>query len=677
MSKENQPRLLRAVVVDYDCYALSPETLNAALDDISGDVAPAFISRSHSGGVHAIWLLEEPVWVMSPDLRKRLLNWFKKHLKLGQLLPNMDDKVFHDAMIYHHAGRDWQACDGKLITTNTVSRAMLECGESANFKGSGVAVPLEIVAAEVDARFPGRWVGAFEENARGVRFWEEGADAMSALVKPEGMLCYTGDKSFMDWATLFGRSFVEKFLDDKIGGASDCAWFDGREFWVYSDATAAWRTAKSDEMARKLKVQFGLSSKDKGENATEVERALHQICTVNHVASAGPFVQRPAGILLFEGKRHLNIASVKPCMPADGECGPDDFPWIENFLEHSFLDTKDGNDQLLLGDWAGQPQEQLMRFLAWLKRAYLAGLNYAPAQGQVLVLAGESGCGKTLLADVLIGGALGGKKDASRYLLGESHFSKKLFEMPCWVVNDAVAASDPARKARYNSLVKRVAANREFESEAKFVDAVDVAWQGRLVITCNVDPESIGVMPQLDASIADKVLALRCWGDSDDSAAEELAARKWFGIWKGRTPDQNVQHELPAFLRWLTTWEIPSWIPTDARFGYKAYAHPELKAVADSASYFASFEEVLKTYLAAYFLANPELKEWCGTATQLAEVMQADDSPVKSSTKNYSGRGISRDLSNMVARQKCWKRLKDGYAKYHFDKEKWCEQAGN
>jgi len=675
LSKENSPRLMRALLVDYDCYSLSDETLEATLDSVPSALAPAFVSRSPSRGVHAMWLLEEPIWVASNDLRKRLLGWFKRQLKLAQLLPGMDEKVYNDAMLYFACGRNWQALESQLINKATIARALLECGTQATFKGNGVVVPLDIVAAEVEARFPGRWQGDFTENARGCRFWDDSGDAQSAIVKNEGMLCYTGDKGFLDWASIFGRGFVEKFIDDKIGGSLDGRYFDGTDYWIFSEGTKMWRKISRDDLSRKLRVQ-GLSGvSERGMTFSLVDKTLDAIAEQNLVASAAPFVQRRTGIVVVDGQRHLNISNVRPIEPVDGEAWADDFPWIQNFLANSFVQVKDGHGQQLM-DFATDPDEQLWRFLAWLQRAYKAGIEYEPCQGHVLVLAGEPGCGKTLLADVLIGKALGGKVDASRFILGETHFNKKMFHVACWTVNDASASTDPQRKARYNSLVKQVAANRDFSHEAKGRDAVDVAWMGRLAITCNVDPESLQMMPSMDSSMADKVLALRVWGgdgDDEDENRKQMEEVKWFGLWNGRKPDENITHELPFFLRWLLTWEAPAYIERDPRFGYRSYAHPALREHAESVGQFAPFSEILSAFLTVFFLSKPEEIEWRGTATDLLEVLNGDLSPVKSVAKEFNSYKIGRGLASLTNRagHKCRKNIKDGRSIYTFPRDKW------
>jgi hypothetical protein len=222
-------------------------------------------------------------------------------------------------------------------------------------------------------------------------------------------------------------------------------------------------------------------------------------------------------------------------------------------------------------------------------------------------------------------------------------------------------------------LVKKVAANREFEMEAKFRDAVDVCWQGRLVITCNVDPESIQVMPSLDMSMSDKILALRMWGaDGDIDQVDQI---KWFGAWNNRSPDENIVHELPAFLNWLLTWEPSPLCVPDPRFGFKSYHHPELKQHADSVSSSASFEEVLHIYLGGWFkqFLNKEKPEWRGTATTLLQEVQ-NDGFVCHVAKEYNSWKMGRNLMAMVSRKKCFKTAnKNGCSVYTFDRETWSD----
>jgi hypothetical protein len=71
-------------------------------------------------------------------------------------------------------------------------------------------IPLEIIAKEVQGRFPNRWEGDFRLDALGKRFWDATADnATGCQVKPDGMLCFTGTEPFVKWDQIFGRLWTE------------------------------------------------------------------------------------------------------------------------------------------------------------------------------------------------------------------------------------------------------------------------------------------------------------------------------------------------------------------------------------------------------------------------------------------------------------------------------------
>lgn len=51
---------------------------------------------------------------------------------------------------------------------------------------------------------------AFELGARGVRFWDPLADCpTAAIVRENGMVCFTGAFPFQSWADIFGTDFID------------------------------------------------------------------------------------------------------------------------------------------------------------------------------------------------------------------------------------------------------------------------------------------------------------------------------------------------------------------------------------------------------------------------------------------------------------------------------------
>jgi hypothetical protein len=649
LSKENEPYKLRAIVADYDAN-ISQEELFGALERTESRYRPNYVSRSFSGNVRAVWLLEEPLLVLCSDLRSRLMTAFKRHFKIAKLFPGLDERAFADGMTYYEVGYDWLEITGaRLISPELGTRLLVEAADKAKLRLPGtVTIPLEIIEAEVHARFPGRWSGPFAEGARGVRFWDSEADALSAIVKPEGMLTYTGGGSFMTWAQIFGRAFVEKYLDDRIGNAVNKFWWDvtNRCYWRYSENLMSWVAMSKDDVMMWLET-YGLSRSSQGGGASEITCALQRIQEHREVSAAGPYAHRPPGIMEIgqPRRRFLNTADCQCLKPAEGECYEDDFPWIANFLSVAF-----------------DPPEQLDCFLAWLKRFYETGLIQDPQPGHALFLAGDVGQGKTLMSNYLIGGLVGGSAEATAWLMGETAFNKSLYERALWTMDDSLAASDPKRLSLYSSIIKKTVANKKFEFHAKFRDATQVEWQGRVVVTCNLDPESIRVIPNLDMSIIDKVCAFRI--STTDEETKGFA-----GPLRGSlTPQQHIERELPAFANWLLRWEIPEHIAVDPRFGFRSYIHGNIREESHDSSPAAQFEELLTMFLESWFACNPQETKWEGGAMKLLSEMTSD--PLISGIANkYTGERVGQHLTRLMGIGKVKFRRVKGHRKWIIDRE--------
>src|SRR5690606_36589839 len=102
---------------------------------------------------------------------------------------------------------EWYTLKTDPVPADICRGAAVKAGKSLN-KDCKSEVSLEAIAAEVEKRFPGRWQGEFKVDATGVRFWDPNADAPAGCqVKPDGMLCFTGNVPFMRWADIFGRAW--------------------------------------------------------------------------------------------------------------------------------------------------------------------------------------------------------------------------------------------------------------------------------------------------------------------------------------------------------------------------------------------------------------------------------------------------------------------------------------
>lgn len=603
----NPVHSVHALVADYDSE-IGDSDLDGMLSR-AHEAAPNWVHRTPSGGARLVWILERPVLIASPAVLIRMLRTAAKALDLRGLLPGFDfDSAFLNPTIYYDVGMDWMEVDGApLLKSSVVEGWVLKSSESVKWQGD--AIPLDVIETEMQRRFPNRWNGVFVEGARGVRFWDPMADnPTAAIVRPTGMQCFTGSSGFVSWTKIFGSRFVEQFTTSRLSEVIDGVWYDGRAYW-YQSADGKWEARAEREMARWLKVEQGLAAeKEKNATFSEVEQALHTVDQHRRVVGAAPFVYLPPGMIEFMGKRVLNTARVHPLRPADSisDWG-DRFPWLSQFLEKFF-----DND------------EQLVYFLSWLKRFYCSALDGTPRQGQALFVAGEPGQGKTLLSNRIVSGLMGGHQDAAQFLLGASSFNKELFHHGLWSVDDATPGDSSADHKKFSSLLKKVTANTTFEYHAKFQDSVMVEWTGRVIITGNLDAESLRILPDLDTSILDKIMLFRA------ATVDKMFPER-------HVLQETIVRELPYLAAYLLEFEIPEeCVSTQARYGVKSYHHPELSLAAGESTDAAVLDEVLDAFLLER-QRNGENDPWHGTATGLMQDIFLYDS-----LRNIVGRNSAR-----------------------------------
>jgi len=166
-------------------------------------------------------------------------------------------------------------------------------------------------------------------------------------------------------------------------------------------------------------------------------------------------------------------------------------------------------------------------------------------------------------------------------------------------MDDVTPLSDAAKHRHYTALLKKMVANRIFSADEKFRKVQTVEWCGRVVVTTNLDPESIRILPALDVSNQDKLSLFRI-RTKDRQFPEDVV--------------DIITGELPALGRWLIDWEAPAEVRGSVRYGVKPYIEESLQIEARQSSDTAQFEELLGAFLQQL----PEgTREWAGTATDL------------------------------------------------------------
>jgi hypothetical protein len=595
-SGKNQIKFLHGVIADYDG---SPEKIQADLLklDFPNGKAPTWVTTTFSGKARLIWAFERPVPVFTNDVMDKFKQLLLIDLKVNKLLSGLDEGAWENPHTPFELGTHWRQPYGDTRISSSLVMAMLhEAATKAKFKVDGPTIPLEVIAAEVDRRWPNRWTGAFVDGAKGIRFWDHRADnPTGCTIRTNGVIAYTGECKFMHWSEILGNEFVAQYQVSRIGTAIDGTYYDGKHYWQKTDA-GTWASFCGQQTGRRLSVKNRLSAQSKKGSASEVSAAITSIEDMKGVDGAFPCLFMKEEVVSDGARNYLNIsrAHTFPTTGSRRKWG-DGFPWMAEYLIGLF------------------GQNQLDVFLSWLARFYNNARLGTPKKGHALFIAGDVSAGKTLLAQRIIGEMMGGWQEATSYLLGSTSFNEELFYHPVWTVDDAVAASDSKRHTAYSQMVKKIVANPYQEFHPKFKKAVSFRFNGRLIVTMNSDPVSIGMLPNIEQSILDKLVILKAEkpGTSFDGA------------------DGKVRQELPAFCDYVSNWVTPDWLLTKpdecVRFGHDSWQHPELLSTALDSSPSAGLMELLGMWRPQFFRLTDAMT-WQGSASQLLVSLKSTQS---------------------------------------------------
>jgi len=625
-SAQNPIRMMHGIVADYDGAA---DAINASLPTLKfpAGLAPTWITKTYSDKARLIWVLERPVPVFSPEILARVLSALAKELKLRAILPGLDEAFFNNPHTPMELGTDWRQPFGDTRLPSTLVMTILhDASTRVKWKSDTIDIPIEAVEAEVNKRWPGRWAGPFVDGAKGVRFWDPKADNLTGCtIRPSGAQAWTGEGKFLPWSEILGGEFVKQYRQNRIGGAIDGVYYDGMTYWQMDDG-GLWSGFTGQQMSRRLAVKFGLSTEAKKGQTSEVAQAITSIEDCKRVDGAFPCLFIKDEVVQDGTQKYLNIARAKVIEGTGAKREwSDGFPWLARYLSGLF------------------DEQQLNVFLSWFAHFYNGARLGKPKRGQALFLCGPASAGKTFLSQCVVGAAVGGFQEATRYILGETSFNESLFYSPVWAVDDAVAGADPKKHTLYSQMVKKFVANPSQEFHPKFKKAVTHKFNGRLITTLNDDPVSQSMFPQVEGTILDKILALLARSPGVSFAgAEEL-----------------VVAELPYLTDFLRHWVLPDWLQTRAeevvRFGMDAWHHPDLISAAREVSASAGLCELLDRWRTFYFRRFSDRAEWSGNVTDLIFELQQTEGIAQYVRQVAPSRIIlSRDLQQLTRQGLSW-----------------------
>lgn len=77
------------------------------------------------------------------------------------------------------------------------------------------------------------------------------------------------------------------------------------------------------------------------------------------------------------------------------------------------------------------------------------------------------------------------------------------------MIDDTVSAASFQDQRKATELIKRGVANPRISFMAKHVDAITIPWSGRIIVSLNDDANSMSVIPTMDSSNRDKLMAFK------------------------------------------------------------------------------------------------------------------------------------------------------------------------
>lgn len=621
ISNQNPMHNLHGVCADWDATFTDEQYEDIVRRLIDLEYPVNYISRSYSGGIHAVWFFEDKICLHSPKNTARFLKRVAGELKLtgrDAVARGFDEPNF-TKQHYLLQGHDWRPVSPKSrIDLKLLHYWQYEESRSSDFDGIDAHIPLDTVFEEIKRLFPNhQWPGEFKEGVRGPTFWDPGGNHKSvdsAIVRETGMQVFNMPKAFYSWREILGTGFVRDFEVGRIGEAIKNYWFDGRNYFI-EDGKGGYTVNSKEDTLLDLQCRYNLSARPgRHENVSEARRAIHMVNTTKRVDAGIPFCFTKARIVNHENGLYFNTAKIRPLAPSNdsGEWG-EHFPTIAEWMEH------------MLGE------EQLKYELAWLAYAYANAYEGKPEKGHAHFLVGPPNCGKTLYNNVILGGLLGGGIKASDYLTGKEEWTEHLFEFGAWLVDDEAPTASSAMHTAFTARLKEHTANDTFLIKGKFKKSGRAYWRGRISITLNDDPVSMRLLPDLDMSIRDKLMLFKC----NDGYAFNSKTKK------------TAETELPAFARWLLDYEIPQEL-VELRFGVKAFLHKEIQELAGANSNFAHIIELLQMW-------RKTLKEdfWEGTCSELLKVLGANEGN-KILLKDISTRSLGWGLKHMQSKGFPW-----------------------
>jgi len=336
-----------------------------------------------------------------------------------------------------------------------------------------------------------------------------------------------------------------------------------RNRYLYRGADGSYIALPLSDVKRRLKKMGVSAAQDPLTSLSMIDDCLLYVQDFQSIQYAGALAGHPCGLVEQGGQRILVTSEAKPFEIKEGSC--------EVLLE--FLDGLFGHDAA-----------QLDTFLLWWK-----GIIFERQKPrQALVIAGEAGCGKSLL-QLLLSRSLGGRSAKPyRYLTGRTEFNSELFGAEHLVIDDESASTDHRSREALGNEIKMIVTGTEHRFHGKGRDALMLSPFWALSFSLNDEAENLQVLPRMEQSLEDKIILLQARKKPLPMTTGTETERRAF--WARLCSDAS------GLLYLLKEGEIPRERASE-RYVVKAYHHPDILRALRNTSKETELLELIETHV--------------------------------------------------------------------------------
>ena len=405
------------------------------------------------------------------------------------------------------------------------------------------------------------------------------------------------------------------------------AYYDStRKTYLITDKDDDWMCVDREAIKHRLALKGYRMRADKSELLSPADAAVVRIQNERNVSYAGPLAGFARGVRWINGVKVLVTHSPRMLTPVNGE-------WN---LIRTLVDQQ-------LEPHAPCMIDQRPYWHAWVKLG-LKALRSCIATGhvtygQVMILVGNKGCGKSLLQHLLTQ-ILGGRVAYPfQFMSGQTPFNRELFANEHQMIEDEQEHKDTKNRVRFGSALKQIAAKIEHPCYGKGRDGQTLTPFWRCSFSVNDDTEHLEVLPPFSDSMMDKVLLLHCRKLPMPMPAGNNEEKAIF--W------QALMKELPAYIHWLENeFVIPAEVADPARYGIREFMHPRVMMLLDDL-----LPETRLLSLIDHVMFQDGRTEWDGTSEELTKTLYEHPGYVTQAKALLSSGGACGKLLSQLAKR--------------------------